>query len=214
MRGTGTPGSSSRSVSRTDRFAERDEAKPFERNAHATRQRIIEAAFIEFAAAGLAGARVDRIAATARCNKSLIFVYFENKAALFTTVARKELERLKNDVVFTPSDFPQFAARMFDFAMEHPNSMRLLAWYGIEEIDSGGGLAASSFNEGSTWKSGPPSGGAGTPLPTNFLLTAIIALSTAWSQANPFRQMLDSNERDLPSSLRKLVVEGVTRLVE
>jgi len=38
----------------------------------AARERLIAAAFDEFAAHGFAGARVDRIAARAECNKNLI----------------------------------------------------------------------------------------------------------------------------------------------
>lgn len=40
------------------------------RNAEATRERILEAAMAEFSAFGIAGARVDRIAKTAGCNKT------------------------------------------------------------------------------------------------------------------------------------------------
>ena len=60
------------------------------RNAEATRERILEAATAEFSAYGIAGARVDRIAKTAGCNKNLIYIYFENKETLFTTVLQKQ----------------------------------------------------------------------------------------------------------------------------
>ena len=56
------------------------------RNAEATRERILEAALAEFSAYGIAGARVDRIAQAAGCNKNLIYIYFEDKETLFTTV--------------------------------------------------------------------------------------------------------------------------------
>ena len=63
------------------------------RNAEATRERILDAATAEFSAHGIAGARVDRIARTAGCNKNLIYIYFENKETLFTTVLQKHLAR-------------------------------------------------------------------------------------------------------------------------
>ncbi len=68
-------------------------------NAEATRERILEAALAEFATYGIAGARVDRIAATAGCNKNLIYIYFENKETLFTTVLQKHLARVYEGVV-------------------------------------------------------------------------------------------------------------------
>ena len=49
------------------------------RDAEQTKQRLLEAAIAEFSAYGIAGARVDRIAAGAGVNKSLIYSYFGSK---------------------------------------------------------------------------------------------------------------------------------------
>src|SRR5882762_7101092 len=103
------------------------------RNAEATRERILEAAMAEFAAYGIAGARVDRIAKTAGCNKNLIYIYFTDKETLFTTVLERHLARVYEDVHFTPDDLPGYALRVFDFAMAHPDLMRLMAWFGLEQ---------------------------------------------------------------------------------
>ena len=53
------------------------------RDAEATRRRLIDAARVEFAEHGIAGARVDRIAADAQANKAQIYHYFGNKDRLF-----------------------------------------------------------------------------------------------------------------------------------
>ena len=53
------------------------------RNATATKQRLLQAATDEFAAHGIAGARVDRLADTAQANKQLIYAYFGSKDGLF-----------------------------------------------------------------------------------------------------------------------------------
>ena len=45
--------------------------------------RILDAATAEFSARGIAGARVDRIADAAACNKALLYSYFGNKDQLF-----------------------------------------------------------------------------------------------------------------------------------
>ncbi len=55
---------------------------PSDRSAE-TRARILEAALSEFSAYGLAGARTDRIAASAGVNKALLYYYFESKENLY-----------------------------------------------------------------------------------------------------------------------------------
>jgi AcrR family transcriptional regulator len=63
-------------------------AKPVreKRDASATRQRILDAAKIEFARSGFGGARVDQIALRAKSNKRMIYHYFGSKERLFTAV--------------------------------------------------------------------------------------------------------------------------------
>lgn len=56
--------------------------------APATRDRILAAAAVEFAARGYAGAGVDRIARRARVNKAMIYYHFDNKLALYTAILR------------------------------------------------------------------------------------------------------------------------------
>lgn len=191
----------------------RTKDRPAGRNANETRLRILDAALGEFAAKGLAGARVDQIAAAAQCNKSLIFVYFESKSTLFTTVVEKQFERISSEVVFTPRNRPAFAGRMFDFAMKNPESMRLLAWYALEyDGDNHADPVWSIFNHQIDLKA-VSSGALGVAFPANFLLTAIFALCTAWIPGSPIRQMHSSSEHGLVSDLRKHVVESVGRMM-
>lgn len=56
------------------------------RNPDNTKQDILDAARVEFAKAGLAGARVDRIAEKSGANKRMIYHYFGGKEQLFTAV--------------------------------------------------------------------------------------------------------------------------------
>ena len=103
------------------------------RNAEATKERILEAALAEFSAHGIAGARVDRIAHAARCNKNLIYIYFTDKETLFTTVLTRHLMRIHEEQPFTPDDLPGYAAKVFDWAMANPDLMRLVAWSALEK---------------------------------------------------------------------------------
>ena len=60
-------------------------AKPA-RDAEASRARVWSAAATEFAARGFDGAKVDRIAASARVNKAMIYYHFKSKAGLFNAI--------------------------------------------------------------------------------------------------------------------------------
>ncbi len=162
------------------------------RNAEATRERILEAATEEFSAYGIAGARVDRIAKTAKCNKNLIYIYFESKELLFTAVLEKHLSRAYEEVAFTPDDLPGYAGRLFDFAMANPDLYRLITWFALEQKTN------SSVDRGAARKTkltalakAQKSGDVRTDFSPGFLLTAILALATAWTTANPYGPSID-----------------------
>ena len=63
------------------------------RDSLATQRRILDAARREFAAKGIAGARVDAIAARANTNKRMLYYYFRSKEELFREVLRERLVR-------------------------------------------------------------------------------------------------------------------------
>jgi TetR/AcrR family transcriptional regulator len=56
---------------------------------------ILSAARREFASAGYAGARIERIAASAAVNKQLLFHYFDSKEGLFTAALAALLQELE-----------------------------------------------------------------------------------------------------------------------
>ncbi|MEU3571799.1 TetR family transcriptional regulator [Kitasatospora sp. NPDC036755] len=101
----------------------------------ATKERILAAAAAEFAAYGVAGARVDRIAAQAQANKRAIYDYFGDKGRLFAAV----LERLMADLARAvppgeagAEDLSGYAERLFDYHRDHPEALRLLMWEALE----------------------------------------------------------------------------------
>src|SRR5215475_14517258 len=69
--------------------------KPQRRNPEATRQKLLVAARREFADGGLAGARVDEIAARAGVNKQLVYHYFGDKDALYLAVLEWVYEEIR-----------------------------------------------------------------------------------------------------------------------
>ncbi|MFC6886046.1 MULTISPECIES: TetR family transcriptional regulator [Actinomadura] len=105
-------------------------------DAEATRRRIFDAATAEFAAHGLAGARVERIATAARANKQAIYLYFGGKDKLFGAVVRAKLEEICHSVELGPATLAESAGMIFDWYREHPELVRLLLW---EALELGGG---------------------------------------------------------------------------
>lgn len=69
-------------------------AKPT-RDSDATRLRILNAAKVEFAKLGLAGARIDSIALRAKSNKRMIYEYFGNKEGLFEAVLESAYQGIR-----------------------------------------------------------------------------------------------------------------------
>jgi AcrR family transcriptional regulator len=107
------------------------------RDAQATRARILAAATAEFSAHGLAGARVERIAAAAQANKRLIYVHFADKEALFVAALHEVLDDVARSVPLTVDDLPSYAGRLFDYLLEHPQARRLGLWRQLERPDAG-----------------------------------------------------------------------------
>jgi TetR/AcrR family transcriptional regulator len=66
------------------------------RNPAATRKKLLTAARREFAASGLAGARVDEIAGRAGVNKQLVYHYFGDKDALYLAVLEWVYEEIRS----------------------------------------------------------------------------------------------------------------------
>jgi TetR/AcrR family transcriptional regulator len=72
-----------------------DNIKPQRRDPAATRKKLLTAARREFADSGLAGARVDEIAARAGVNKQLVYHYFGDKDALYLAVLEWVYEEIR-----------------------------------------------------------------------------------------------------------------------
>ncbi|MFI8947849.1 TetR family transcriptional regulator [Streptomyces sp. NPDC053750] len=102
------------------------------RDPEATKARIFEAAVAEFSRYGIAGARIDRIAAEAKANKQLIYAYYGNKGELFANVLEKKMLDLAISVPVDPDDIEGWIDRLLDYHAAHPELLRLLFWEGME----------------------------------------------------------------------------------
>ncbi len=65
------------------------------RQPEVTRQRILDAAVVEFSSRGLGGARIDAIARRAGTNKRMIYHYFGNKDDMFLAALESTYEHIR-----------------------------------------------------------------------------------------------------------------------
>jgi len=105
---------------------------------HATRERILAAAKDEFTEYGFAGARLNRIAATARASKERLYSYFASKEELFEAVVAQWIADAPYRVPMTAEDVPGYVERVFDNFVADPRGARLQRWI---ELEQSGGLS-------------------------------------------------------------------------
>ncbi|RLP76456.1 TetR/AcrR family transcriptional regulator [Mycetocola tolaasinivorans] len=103
-----------------------------QRDAEATQARLLAAARAEFAEHGIAGARIDRIAAQAKSNKAQIYHYFGSKDQLFEAVFAQIGREVVEGVPINVDDLPAYAAALALGNDAHPEIMRLATWQRLE----------------------------------------------------------------------------------
>ncbi len=111
------------------------------RDGQRSRQRLLDAATAEFAAYGIAGARVDRIAGAAGVNKAQMYAWYGSKEGLFDVVFAEHLHRIVDAVPFTPEDLPSYAVASYDSYLTDPELVRLASWRRLERTRAGALLA-------------------------------------------------------------------------
>src|SRR5947209_84329 len=115
-------------------FVDRQRA-PVVRNPERSRERILSAAFKEFASKGFAGARVDQIARRAGINKRMLYHYFGNKEGLFREVLRRKIAQRQAWSAATPNEPKESLPYWFDLACKDVDWIRLLEWEALQFLD-------------------------------------------------------------------------------
>jgi AcrR family transcriptional regulator len=89
-----------------------------------SRARILDGAADEFAAAGFAGARIDRIARRTRLNVRMIYYHFGSKKGLYRAVLETIYEQMSRILEALPRSAPNRSLEAFeryiDLLTEHP----------------------------------------------------------------------------------------------
>jgi AcrR family transcriptional regulator len=185
-------------------------------NSDATRKRILRAATEEFAARGLAGARVERIAAASRANKAQLYAYFGNKEQLFSAVLQDQLRAIVDAVPMDGEDLPGYAVRLYDDYLANPLVVKLAVWTRLERAPHGplgpeiGTLDRVKFE---AIAAAQERGLVDPSLPPAQLFALVIALSMTWS---PVSTTVAASPEDDPAehdARRRLIHLAVERLV-
>lgn len=179
------------------------------RDAEATKRRLLQAATVEFARYGIAGARVDRIAEASGCNKQSIYAHFSSKEGLFDAVYEAMVIETVSSVVLDATDLPGYAARLFDWYADHPEVLRLATWQQLERGSAAAhsGTAASvTADKVAQIRAAQLNGVVSASLPAELLLLLVLRISTT---------QLDATGLSLEqtAAMRLGTIEAVRRLV-
>ncbi|MCO6009135.1 TetR family transcriptional regulator [Actinoallomurus purpureus] len=187
------------------------------RDSSATKARLLDAAFTEFAAYGIAGARVDRIAETAGVNKRLIYVYFGNKEQLFDEVLQRALTAGAESVPFDVEDLPGYAGAIFDHLVARPDLMRLRLWKLLERPSATGLEPAAFRRKTAEVADAQQRGDVAQEMEPADLLTMVLAVAQAWFWAAEGVEVQEGGQSWSPQRLalhRSAVVEAARRMSE
>lgn len=178
---------------------------------HPSRRRLLDAATTEFALYGIAGARVDRIAAAAGVNKAQMYAYYGSKDGLFDAVFREHNEAILDAVPFTVYDLPGYAARLYDAYVKDPKLVRLATWNRLERISTGDLLANMAAHTAKKYEAIVEAQRAGQIDPTISpadVYSLVIALSLTWGPSSvTYAASREDSEAD--HAYRRSVIEKI-----
>ncbi|MEU1801177.1 TetR family transcriptional regulator [Streptomyces sp. NPDC019937] len=181
--------------------------------ADATRRRLLDAATEDFAAHGVAGARVDRIAAAAGVNKAQLYAYFGDKLGLFDAVFRLHADAVADAVPFTATDLAAYAVRLYDAFLARPDLVRLVTWAKLEGIHTGS-LAPGNPAVAAKLRAlseAQRNGGVIASLDPQDILALITSMALTWSAASPYATATQDDRPEEHDRRRRALSETVRR---
>jgi TetR/AcrR family transcriptional regulator len=114
------------------------------RDPERTRERILDAALMEFGEHGYAGARISAIASRAGVNQQLISYYFNGKQGLYRELSAR-WQALS--AALNQPDMPihEVVGNFLQASVDHREWARLLAWQGLSSNDSDDDPGADAY---------------------------------------------------------------------
>jgi len=108
------------------------------RDAERTRERILDAALVEFGEHGYAGARIGAIARRAGANQQLISYYFDGKEGLYRALIER-WRTMSAELNRPEAPLDEVVAAFIDVGEEQRHWVRLLIWQSLSgDRDEGG----------------------------------------------------------------------------
>ncbi len=186
------------------------------RDGQRSRRRLLDAATSEFAAWGIAGARVDRIAAASGVNKSQMYAYFGSKDRLFDAVLQDNIEAILEAVPLTAGDLPGYAARLYDSYVERPELLRLATWLRLERVPRGDLLATYEGRGGDDPRMGTIAdeqreGRIDSSLTPYEVFSLVTAIAMTWSPVNVTYAASSGDEETEHAHRRSVIMKAVSR---
>lgn len=182
------------------------------RDAAATRARLLAAARREFAAVGIAGARVDRIAAEAASNKAQIYYYFGSKEQLFDAVFAAVVDEVVREVPLDVDDLQGGAARLAERYAQHPDALRLVTWHRLERSTEPPAVAVkASEAKIAEIAQAQADGRLSDRYPADILLHAILHIAALWAMTSP--DMTWARKLPPAAARRRIVAQMVRDLL-
>src|SRR5688500_18343704 len=111
----------------------RSRGRPTGAEAGQLRARIVAAAAKEFAAFGFKGARIERIAQAADCNRALVYFYFGDKAGLFEAVLDEAADYRTQQMAAQPGTLAEGMIYWFRRNLAEPQRIRLIMQEALAE---------------------------------------------------------------------------------
>jgi AcrR family transcriptional regulator len=187
------------------------------RDAKATKERLLQAAIDEFAAYGLAGARIDDIAERAGANKRLIYAYFGSKDDLFDAVLARTLGVLTDSVPLVAEDLPGWAGDLFDRLVAEPEVLQLATWRNFERAGASAHELESYAGKLAAIKAAQQGGVITSDIAAGDLLALVMGMVNSWLQAPAALKELAGGSNPASSRAikrhRRALVDAVRRVV-
>jgi AcrR family transcriptional regulator len=183
-------------------------------DAQATRRRLLEAAYTEFARYGIAGARVERIGEAADSNKAQIYHYFGGKIQLFDAVFEQTAIEMATEVPFDPYDLPGYAGRLVRLHDRRPEIMRLVTWQRLERSDGEPNplAVAAVSSQVNAIAEAQKAGELPACFPPGVVFGLVLHIAAGWTAINPEFEAaigvpdLDERVRHVEDAVRALLM--------
>ncbi|MFI6867614.1 TetR family transcriptional regulator [Nocardia sp. NPDC050406] len=185
---------------------------PHSSRTDSTRDRIVDAAKAEFARHGIAGARIDRIAKSARTSKERVYAYFRGKEQLYGFIAARELDAIAAATHMDPADLPGYAGRVHDYFVANPDNLRLMRWGQLEFADANPATQDTITRKAEILRHAQQQGLLDPSWDPLDILVFVNQLATAWAEHPGLTSLEPAAREQFLTARRAATIAAVERL--